>query len=355
MYCKNCGKKIAEDSKFCKNCGTPVGEIHNSLPEVKGPVPQETTAEKTTEREVSVQQVQKRGHPVAAFIFIFLLPLLALGTWYYYATNSTDSVNTSIATSTPAILGQVPANNTITTPSPVTNTSNNLSPSTIAQIEPSVVEVNCYSSDGSVMVSGSGLSTLQKVGYEIWTNYHVYTEAITGGQAPTCYAVYPKPPNFYFNDSYGDYNLTLLSWHYNPATYEDAAQFALGTPLPSSVPPTHIPVLNDYAKYLGLSTGAQCSSTGINPQVGDSVTIFGYPNSGNLLGISETVTTGIISGILPGPIYKTNAAIDHGNSGGVAILNKNGCALGIPTFGSSGLTAGIGYIQSYNLVERAVN
>jgi S1-C subfamily serine protease len=73
-----------------------------------------------------------------------------------------------------------------------------------------------------------------------------------------------------------------------------------------------------------------------------------------LLGISETVTEGIISGIVAGPIYKTNAAIDHGNSGGVAILNKNGCALGIPTLGASGLTSGIGYIQSYPLIDTVV-
>ena len=87
--------------------------------------------------------------------------------------------------------------------------------------------------------------------------------------------------------------------------------------------------------------------------VGDSITIFGYPNPRNLLGISETVTQGMISGILPRPIYKTTAAIDHGNSGGLAVLNKSGCALGIPTFGASGLTSGIGYVQSYLLAGKA--
>lgn len=68
----------------------------------------------------------------------------------------------------------------------------------------------------------------------------------------------------------------------------------------------------------------------------------------------ETVTEGIVSGIVPGPIYKTNAAIDHGNSGGIAILNKNDCSLGIPTLGVSGLTAGIGYIQSYSLASQPI-
>ena len=100
-------------------------------------------------------------------------------------------------------------------------------------------------------------------------------------------------------------------------------------------------------------TPTDCSDS--DASVGDSVTIFGYPTSGNLLGVSETVTTGIVSGILPGPIYNTSAAIDHGNSGGIAILNKKGCELGIPTLGASGLTAGIGYIQSTSLVKTSVN
>jgi hypothetical protein len=83
--------------------------------------------------------------------------------------------------------------------------------------------------------------------------------------------------------------------------------------------------------------------------------VFGYPSSGNLLGISETVTQGTIAGILPGPIYKFDGAIDHGNSGGLAILDKNSCVLGIPTLGDSGLTAGIGYIQSFNLADAPVS
>ena len=88
--------------------------------------------------------------------------------------------------------------------------------------------------------------------------------------------------------------------------------------------------------------------------VGDSVTVFGYPSSGNLLGISETVTHGTIAGILLGPIYKFDGAIDHGNSGGLAVLDKSSCVLGIPTLGDSGLTAGIGYIQSFQLASQAV-
>lgn len=232
-------------------------------------------------------------------------------------------------------------------------TNQNLPPSVIAQIEPTIVEINCYSYDDTIESSGSGISYLPKnsdTNY-IETNYHVYTGAIVNGQSPTCYAVFPQPPDFSFNSSYGDYQLTLEGWHYNPNIYEDSAVFAIGKPIPSSIALSSIPTIEEAYNNLGIST-YQCSDT--DASVGDSVTVFGYPNSGNLLGISETVTEGIISGIIPGPIYKTNAGIDHGNSGGAAILNKKGCALGIPTLGESGLTAGIGYIQSYTLAKKAI-
>ena len=225
------------------------------------------------------------------------------------------------------------------------NNSGNLSPSNIAEIEPSVVEINCYSADGSIESSGSGVSFYdsQEGLNLIESNYHVYAGAIVGGLDPTCYAVFPEPPNFTFNEYYGDYQISLYISHYNPNIYEDAVVFELGSPLPSSTALVSIPI--DSTK--------RCASTNVN--VGDTITIFGYPASGNALGISETVTTGIISGILPGPIYKTNAAIDHGNSGGIAILNKDNCHLGIPTYGDSGVTAGIGYIQSYSLAAQPTN
>jgi hypothetical protein len=56
---------------------------------------------------------------------------------------------------------------------------------------------------------------------------------------------------------------------------------------------------------------------------------LGYPTIGSSGSI--TVTEGIVSGI-EGDYYVTSAKIDHGNSGGVAILTKDDCYLGIPTF-----------------------
>lgn len=64
-------------------------------------------------------------------------------------------------------------------------------------------------------------------------------------------------------------------------------------------------------------------------RIGDKLVILGYPSIGARGGI--TVTEGIISGF-DGDYYVTSAKIDHGNSGGAAILAKNNCYLGIPTW-----------------------
>ncbi len=66
---------------------------------------------------------------------------------------------------------------------------------------------------------------------------------------------------------------------------------------------------------------------------GEQVLILGYPGIGSLNGI--TVTDGIISGYENG-YYITSAKVEHGNSGGAAILVEKNCYLGIPSFAYSG-------------------
>ena len=228
---------------------------------------------------------------------------------------------------------------------------NNLSPSMISQIEPAIVLVVCFPPDYSTSGNfdyGSGVSVNNGGTTYIETNYHVYNAANTGGGSPACQVYYPgSSPDFSINPNTGGYQLTLSSSHYDPDTYEDAADFALGAPLASSTPLNSIPVINN-TSLTGIGSGCPDASTG------DNVTIFGYPASGNYLELSETVTQGTIAGINSGPIYKFDGTIDHGNSGGLAVLNNENCDLGIPTLGVSGLTGGTGYIQSVNLERQPV-
>ncbi|MCD8508057.1 MAG: serine protease [Candidatus Pacebacteria bacterium] len=66
---------------------------------------------------------------------------------------------------------------------------------------------------------------------------------------------------------------------------------------------------------------------------GDQIIIMGYPSIG--AESTVTVTEGIISGY-EGDYYITSAKVERGNSGGAAILVRENCYLGIPTFVASG-------------------
>lgn len=65
------------------------------------------------------------------------------------------------------------------------------------------------------------------------------------------------------------------------------------------------------------------------PALGDEIVILGYPSIGSQSNI--TATEGIISGY-DGDYFITSAKVEQGNSGGAAILTKENCFLGIPTF-----------------------
>jgi hypothetical protein len=81
--------------------------------------------------------------------------------------------------------------------------------------------------------------------------------------------------------------------------------------------------------------------------LGDKLVILGYPAIGTQGGI--TATEGIVSGI-EGDYYVTSAKIDHGNSGGAAILVKDDCYLGIPTWADSGGFESLGRILKAEFV-----
>ena len=77
------------------------------------------------------------------------------------------------------------------------------------------------------------------------------------------------------------------------------------------------------------------------PLMGDEIIILGYPGIGSQEDV--TATRGIISGF-EGDYYITDAKIDHGNSGGAAILLKENCLLGLPTYAAVGGVESLGRI-----------
>ncbi|MCX6722680.1 MAG: serine protease [Candidatus Staskawiczbacteria bacterium] len=101
----------------------------------------------------------------------------------------------------------------------------------------------------------------------------------------------------------------------------------------------------------GTSVMPACKFT--DTKIGDKVIIVGYPVFG---GSSLTATEGTISGFEEtqyGPIYKTSAKIDSGNSGGTAVDITKKCFLGMPTWATQGTFEGLGYIQSWEMINTA--
>ena len=352
MFCKHCGTKLKPNGKFCETCGNS-RDIDDE--------------NQKDDKKISPLDNKKQFSPIA-FLCIVIAIVVAIGI-ISAITSSNFHQGSSTATSSSInnVTSSISSSNKVTNlPVHVSqkntqsinqglqnvpaNTNLNITTSFIKQIEPAIVLVVCFPPNysGGDFDYGSGVSVDYDKTTYIETNYHVYNGENTEGGSPTCFAYYPgSAPDFSINSQSGGYQLNFHGYNYNPDTSEDVADFTLGPSVSSSTPLNSIPVINN-TTLTGIGLG--CS----NVNNGDSVTIFGYPASGNYLDVSETVTQGTISGQTPGPIYKFDGAIDHGNSGGLAVLDKDSCDLGIPTLGVSGLTAGTGYIQSVILARQPV-
>lgn len=97
---------------------------------------------------------------------------------------------------------------------------------------------------------------------------------------------------------------------------------------------------------LALQSAPRCTTTAAT---GDSVIILGYPKIGSKNDI--TATEGIISGFEDN-YYITSAKVERGNSGGAAILTKQNCYLGIPTFVDAGEIESLARILDQRIIEK---
>lgn len=104
--------------------------------------------------------------------------------------------------------------------------------------------------------------------------------------------------------------------------------------------------------YIDVLANQTSSRTAcLSATVGEKVVILGYPSIGTKDDI--TATEGIISGI-DGDYYITSAKVEQGNSGGAAILVRNGgksCYLGIPTFTNIGQIEALARILSAKVLQ----
>lgn len=177
--------------------------------------------------------------------------------------------------------------------------------------------------------SGSLLGHYPAVGnqYVVMTNGHVIADNAATG-APQCDIILGE--NSVFS---ADVVKRVQNETYDFAFLSLGAAKNIGNVIPAS--------------YEDLGIGF-CEDADI--ELGDKITIVSYPK---FQGPENAVSEGEITTIYDtnvGPIYEASAIIDNGSSGGLAILNKKKCAIGMPTWKGVGAKLGLSYIQSWPLL-----
>lgn len=198
--------------------------------------------------------------------------------------------------------------------------------SIIKSWRPRVAYIECtfrYSDTGQIYdySSGSGIALKLKNNdgiavTTIVTNRHVFSDE--NGYGPSkCFAKLPDNDSIYeVNNNDIKLGIGGIDWGYFHITNSDS-----------------------YIKNLVSQDLNWCQS---RAEIGEPLIVLGYPSYGS--DYSEiTATEGIISGY-DEKYYTTSAKIEQGNSGGVAILQKDNCYLGIPTAVKLGAFESLGRI-----------
>ncbi|MBI2595078.1 MAG: trypsin-like peptidase domain-containing protein [Candidatus Colwellbacteria bacterium] len=228
------------------------------------------------------------------------------------------------------------------------------------KIVPAVVRIDCYF--GEELGGGSGASAywdLDLGQHWIITNAHVVKKA-DGSLADECWVYFPSEDGSFFKSVYkageiytydgleeieikgvrvggfqgwseGGVDLALLK-------ITEPGEDNSGNKYPF---PTDFPDI--------FSVAAKTCRNDRVTELGEKLYILGYPVIG---GENLTVTEGIVSGF-EGPLnewVKISAKTEYGNSGGIAVLENDGCLLGMPTFVSTGQLESLAGVLTYNFI-----
>ncbi len=192
----------------------------------------------------------------------------------------------------------------------------------IKQWRPSIAAVKCeWVRPGTTATSrGSGVLFLSSGVPTLITNRHV---VLAGGGLPDqCKINFPGDSNSYIAAA-------------SAIRYSQSEDFAK----------IDFTAANAYVQNLATAAGKRCTGP---VTTGDSIIILGYPSIGSQTDV--TATEGIISGY-DSPHYITSAKVERGNSGGAAILAKENCYLGIPTFVDVGQIEALARILNQQVVS----
>jgi hypothetical protein len=186
--------------------------------------------------------------------------------------------------------------------------------SVVNQWEPYVVSLECRSyypntEELALQSNGSGLLTKwEGDSITVLTNKHVISD-ISSNENPVannCIVRFPQKDVFIVSN-----NISVLDGDF------DWGIVTIDFP-------------SEYVKTLVKNPPLLCTK---NPILGDELVILGYPSIGDQKNV--TVTEGIIAGF-DSDYFITSAKVEKGNSGGAAVLLKDNCYLGTPTFSRTG-------------------
>lgn len=351
MFCDNCGKKLIKGSIFCDICGRSVKDNKENSPMDRSG---------TTISVVQKLTSAKPSGVLAVFILISVMVggIFAFSVFKKYQSNlnttskeltkmqtaleniqssanaslsSLEEENEKLQKENKKLQVVVSAPQAPTKKEMMSSNSDTLSQELLSQIMLRIVKVRCLT--GSGINEGSGVIQTfvgNNIPWSVYTNLHVVG---LGNNAGVCSISLPQIPDY------------VPTTPHRAVTERVAGQY----------PDIDFAVLkvSGAIEFFNESPIPTCGVADI--KIGDQVTVLGYPSFG---GNSLTVTDGIISGIeytSYGPIYKTSAKIDEGNSGGLAIDNNSKCGVGMPTWAVSGKFEGLGYIQSWDMIKKSGN
>ncbi len=293
MFCKNCGANINPKNSFCKNCGDRI------------------TRQKRKFYNIVLWFKKYKGFSILLCLVLLIIFISIFGGGNN-DTNYTNIINTIV--------------------DKIKNTQKNSSIQQNIQDNNlgSVINIVCDNNEG-----GSG-TIINKDGL-ILTNNHV----ISG--STFCFVTLPdkitgQPMKIYkakpiiISDLSEKYDLAGLSI---VDSYTDNNGEIWGT-----YPTT----------FHFFSAPDSCNN--YSPSLNESITVYGYPVTSG--GYNLTVTGGVISSFSDDGKILTDAKIDSGNSGGLAI-NQDGCFIGIPSAVISGNYQSLGVIIPQSLIDKFIN
>lgn len=226
-----------------------------------------------------------------------------------------------------------------------------------SDIIPSIVQVGCMDEKEDKEVAiGSGIFYFEngdRTKPMVQTNAHVILAE--DGKYHGCNIYFPREDGSFYKSSYagGDaflYHDVVSVINGEKVNGIDLADIRVGkayndlSGVPYAFPPDAPDVFQNSNKI--------CTTKTKPIEIGEKIYLIGYPNTG---GNNITLTEGVVSGVVDGNpgMIKVSANTNHGNSGGIAIGQNDGCYYGVvnaatfETGSNLGIVISSGYIDEF--------